>query len=66
MGVFGFPAIVAVLSAVGLFWHISQARKGPVTTQQKAMGGAWAALLVLALCYIVWLVVSGGSGGGAQ
>lgn len=53
-----FPAIVAAVSAAGLFWHFSRARKGPITGQDKAMGGAWAAMLVLAAARVLYLVAN--------
>ena len=53
-----FPAMVAVVSAVGLWWHIFRAQHGRITRQDRLLGGAWAAMLVLAAARVLWLVAN--------
>jgi len=45
---------VALVAAGLLIWHIQQAKKRPATTYDKAVGGLWAAVVVLA----VWRTIS--------
>ncbi len=54
-------AVVVASVASGLFyWHIQQVKKRPATSHDKLMGAIWAALIVLALVRVAFLVVAGG------
>ena len=50
--------VVAVVAAGLLFWHIQQVKKRPATGHDKLMGGVWAALIVLALGRVIFLVAA--------
>lgn len=49
-------ALATIASIVGLWWHFKQARAGKATTRDRAMGGLWAAMLVLAGGRVLWLL----------
>ena len=51
-----FPSVVAVASVVGLWFHFAQAKKGTATLRDRAMGGLWAAMLVVAGARVLWIV----------
>ena len=53
-----FPSFVAAVSAAGLWWHFARARKGPITSQDKLMAAVWAALLVISVARVLWLVAN--------
>lgn len=50
------PVLLTVASMLGLWWHFVQARKGAATLRDRAMGGIWAAMLVLAAGRVLWLM----------
>ena len=51
-------AICVALVAVGLLiWHVQQVKKRPATTYDKAVGGLWAAVVVLAVGRTISLLV---------
>ena len=49
--------VVAVVAAGLLVWHIQQVKKRPATTYDKAIGGVWAAVIVLAVGRAISLLV---------
>ena len=51
---------VAVVSGGLLYWHIQQVKKRPATGHDKLMGAVWAAMLVLSLARVLYLVAAGG------
>lgn len=53
-------AVVAVVAIGLLYWHIQQVKKRPATGYDKMMGALWAALIVLALGRVAFLVAAGG------
>lgn len=54
-------AVVVALVAGGLlYWHIQQVKRRPATGYDKMMGALWAALVVLALGRVMFLVAAGG------
>jgi hypothetical protein len=53
--------VVAVVASGLLYWHIQQVKKRPATSHDKLMGALWAALIVLALGRVAFLVSAGGT-----
>jgi uncharacterized membrane protein len=51
-------AAVALVAGGLLFWHIQQVRKRPATGHDKLMAALWAALVVLALGRLLYLVAN--------
>jgi hypothetical protein len=62
MDVTGVVLAVAVAIVAGglLYWHVQQVKKRPATGYDKMMGALWAALVVLALGRVAFLVSAGG------
>lgn len=54
-----FAIIAAVVSAIGLWWHIILAKKGLATGRDRALGVMWVALIVLSLGRILWIASHG-------
>lgn len=52
--------VVAVVAGGLLFWHVQQVKQRPATGHDKMMAGLWAALIVLALGRVVFLVAAAG------
>lgn len=52
-----FPALVLAAAVVGLWWHFSRARKGPISRQDKLMAGTWAAITIIAAARVVVLLL---------
>lgn len=57
-----FAVLAAVVSAGGLWWHITIARKGQASGRDRMLGAVWAGVLVLSLGRIVFLAAGGGGG----
>lgn len=62
----GFAIVAAVVASIGLWWHFLLAKRGIASTRDRILGGVWAALLVLSLGRILWLVAQGDGGAGPQ
>lgn len=62
MDVTGVVLAVVVAAVAGglLFWHFQQVKRRPATGYDKMMGALWAALVVLALGRVMFLVAAGG------
>lgn len=48
---------VALVAAGLLVWHIQQVKKRPATSYDKAVGGLWAGVAVVAIGRTIWLLL---------
>jgi len=58
----GVPAIAACAALIGLWWHISRARRGDASQGDKLMGALWAAVLVVSGARVLYLVANPDAG----
>lgn len=54
-----FAIIAAVISAIGVWWHVILAKRGIATMRDRVLGGVWAAVFVLAIGRVLWITANG-------
>jgi hypothetical protein len=52
----GFAIVASVVAAIGLWWHFLLAKRGIAGPRDRILGGVWAAVLVLSLGRIAWIL----------